>query len=137
MMILECKKREGQGEVTSELQEPINMLEDSGLKLEARTPLQDCTNELVNCKPAGGCLVISSKGQWKRRARMHGIGGLMSCFENGKILDEGSKKRDWKEWEEQENSPECQQAKKGKKCAERNDVKLSEMEETSRIWSQS
>lgn len=62
----------------------------------------------------------------------------MSNRENEKIPEEDCRKRDWKAWVgEQENCPEGQQAKKGKTCDVGNDAKLSEVEETSRIWSQS
>lgn len=69
---------------------------------------------------------------------MHGMGVLMSSCEGGNILDEGSKKREWKAGEEeQENCSVVQQAKKRKMCFEGSEAKHSEVKETSRNWSQS
>lgn len=76
MMILECKENAGQEEVLSDPQKHITRLEDAGLIPEARSPLRDYTNDgQMISKQAGSGLVISSKGQWKRRARMQGMGG--------------------------------------------------------------
>lgn len=113
-------------------------LDDNAVPAATRIPLQGCTNTRPGIDEKEPNPQKTVTRHWKRRVRLHENEVHMDCLGGSEVREEGTKKREWECWEEeQENTIVMQVVKKGKMHSAQGVANISEVEESSRNWSQS